>query len=160
MTSENSNIAGQNNEQQSSNESPDPVAPDSLEEREVDNVGSGSVNASMSSSESLSQAQNTRLQAMAAKKAELEATLTSLQAQRSALVAQAKPSPGSNALEEDARTKAALAHANSVIKKHIALLSKYNEIKDIGQGLMGMIAETRSVRIATVMEDFGMEEKD
>ena len=47
-----------------------------------------------------------------------------------------------------------------VIKGHIALLHKYNEIKDIGQGLMGLIADKRDCRVKVVMDDFGMGEKD
>lgn len=61
---------------------------------------------------------------------------------------------------EDEKTKSALASANVTIKEHIALLHKYNEIKDIGQGLMGLIAESRGCRVAVVMEDYGMGEKD
>lgn len=106
---------------------------------------------------------NPRLQAMAAKKAKLEATLESLQTQRSALVAEAKLPSGlamPDQWTEEEKTKQALATANAVIKEHIALLHKYNEIKDIGQGLMGLIADKRGVRVADVMEDFAMDEKD
>lgn len=104
-----------------------------------------------------------RLTALATKKAALEATLASLQAEKSSLISSAKlPSglamPGDWSHEE--KTKSALTTANVVIKEHIALLHKYNEIKDIGQGLMGLIADKRGVRMAAVMEDFGMGEKD
>lgn len=108
-------------------------------------------------------ARNPRLEALAAKKANLEATLASLQAQRSALVAEAKLPSGLNMPEtwsEDEKTKSALMTANAAIKDHIALLHKYNEIKDIGQGLMGLIADQRGVRVAKVMDEFGMGEKD
>ncbi|KAK3716804.1 hypothetical protein LTR37_006154 [Vermiconidia calcicola] len=104
-----------------------------------------------------------RLQAMLAKKATLEATLASLQEQRSALVAEARLPSGlamPDSWSEEEKTKSALTNANAVIKEHISLLHKYNEIKDIGQGLMGLIADSRGVRVATVMEDFGMDEKD
>lgn len=47
-----------------------------------------------------------------------------------------------------------------MIKEHIQLLHRYNEIKDIGQGLMGLIAEKRGCRIKDVMEEFGVDEKD
>lgn len=47
-----------------------------------------------------------------------------------------------------------------VIKSHIALLHKYNEIKDIGQGLMGLIADKRDCRVVSVMEEFGVGEGD
>ena len=121
------------------------------------------------STEQLSQApeteapSNPRLQALAAKKANLEAALASLQAQRSALVAATKLPSGlamPDTWTEDEKTKSALASSNGVIKEHIALLHKYNEIKDIGQGLMGLIADKRGVRVATVMEDYGMDERD
>ncbi|KAH9828268.1 Swi5 [Teratosphaeria destructans] len=106
---------------------------------------------------------NPRLAAIEAKRIRLEATLADLQAQRSALVADAKLPSGLGMpadWSEEQRTKQALATANGVIKEHISLLHKYNEIKDIGQGLMGLIADKRGVRIADVMEDFGVSEKD
>ena len=106
---------------------------------------------------------NPRLEALAAKKAKLEETLAGLQTQRSALVAEAKLPSGLTMPESwsnEERTKSALETAKGVIKEHIALLHKYNEIKDIGQGLMGLIADKRGVRMATVMEDYGMCEKD
>lgn len=106
---------------------------------------------------------NPKLQALADKKVRLEETLASLQAQRSALAAEAKLPPGLAIPEswtDEERTKSAMATANGVIKDHIALLHKYNEIKDIGQGLMGLIADKRGVRMATVMEEYGMTEKD
>jgi DNA repair protein Swi5/Sae3 len=106
---------------------------------------------------------NPRLEAIEAKKANLESTLASLKTQRAALVAEAKLSSGlamPNSWSDEERTKAALSTADATIKEHIALLQKYNEIKDIGQGLMGMIADSRGVRIATVMEEYGMDEKD
>ena len=61
---------------------------------------------------------------------------------------------------EEEKTKSALSTANAVIKEHITLLHKYNEIKDIAQGLMGLIAESRGVRVKVVMEEFGMGEGD
>lgn len=61
---------------------------------------------------------------------------------------------------EDEKAKHALASSNAVIKDHIRLLHEYNEIKDIGQGLMGLVAEGRGVRVKDVMGDFGVGEKD
>ncbi|KAK4543091.1 hypothetical protein LTR36_005868 [Oleoguttula mirabilis] len=106
---------------------------------------------------------NPRLAALTAKYATLQATLTSLQHQRSALIAEAKlPSGLAMPAEwsEEQKTKQAFSTANAVIKEHIGLLHKYNEMKDIGQGLMGMIADKRGVRVGTVMEEFEMGEKD
>jgi hypothetical protein len=104
-----------------------------------------------------------RLQALESKKENLEATLSSLQAQRSLLIAEAKLLPGfarDDSLSEGDEVKRTVALANAVVKKHIALLQKYKEIKDIGQGLMGLIAESKDVRIKTVMEDYGLEADD
>ncbi|KAK5121868.1 hypothetical protein LTR85_004439 [Meristemomyces frigidus] len=106
---------------------------------------------------------NPRLAAIAAKRTALEATLSTLQAKRTALVAEAKL-PSGLAMPADwsdeQNTKQALSTANAVIKEHIALLHKYNEMKDVGQGLMGLIADKRGVRVGTVMEEFEMGEKD
>lgn len=89
--------------------------------------------------------------------------MASLESQRSALVAQATSpsnSASSHHTSEEDETRSALATASAAIKHHIALLQKYNEIKDIGQGLMGFIADERGVRIADVMEEFGVDGKD
>lgn len=104
-----------------------------------------------------------RLQALATKKANHEATLEALKTQRAALVANSKLPSGlamPDSWTEDEKTRSALASAHVTIKEHITLLHKYNEIKDIGQGLMGLIADSRGARVAAVMEDYGMGEKD
>ena len=106
---------------------------------------------------------NPRLAALAVKRANLDTKFSDLQARRSALVEEAKLPSGLGMpadWSEEQKTKQALTSANEVIKEHIKLLHKYNEIKDIGQGLMGLIADKRGVRIANVMEDFEMGEKD
>lgn len=54
----------------------------------------------------------------------------------------------------------ALALARSTIKRHIHLLHSYNEIRDVGQGLFGIIAEQKGVRIVKVMEEFGVGNDD
>lgn len=46
------------------------------------------------------------------------------------------------------------------MRKHISLLHTYNEIKDVGLGLMGMIAEERGVRVKEVVAEFGVGEGD
>ena len=46
------------------------------------------------------------------------------------------------------------------MKRHISLLNAYNEIKDVGQGLIGLIADSRGVRVKEVMEEMGVGEKD
>ena len=42
------------------------------------------------------------------------------------------------------------------IKGHIGLLHEYNAIRDIGTGLMGLIAERRGVRTLDVYGEFGL----
>lgn len=55
--------------------------------------------------------------------------------------------------------KAALAHAQVVANKHISSLKRYNEIKDIALGMLGLIAEKEGKRLAEVMEERGVSEK-
>jgi hypothetical protein len=51
-------------------------------------------------------------------------------------------------------------HAHGTIKKHIKLLHRYNETRDVGQGLIGMVAENRKVRVRDVQEEFGVRDGD
>ncbi|KAK7207498.1 Swi5-domain-containing protein [Myxozyma melibiosi] len=67
--------------------------------------------------------------------------------------------------EESAKLKN--PDAAQTIKRHIELLKGYNTIRDIGVGLLGMarallnvIADTRGVRVAEVMQEFGLDVKD
>ena len=53
-----------------------------------------------------------------------------------------------------------LNNAQSTIKDHIKLLHQYNETRDIGLGLIGMIAESRKVRIRDCQEEYGVGEGD
>ncbi|EHL01144.1 putative DNA repair protein SWI5 like protein [Glarea lozoyensis 74030] len=46
--------------------------------------------------------------------------------------------------------------AAETVKTHIHLLHQYNDIRDIGQGLIGMIADNRGVRIGELYEEFGV----
>lgn len=109
---------------------------------------------------------NPRLTALEARKATLTQTLTHLKAQRQTLATQAQPPSGLTSktsgepLSDDEILQSALQSSNAVIKQHIALLHKYNEIKDIGQGLMGLIADQRDCRVVKVMEEFGVGEGD
>ncbi|MCJ1275647.1 hypothetical protein MMC21_003450 [Puttea exsequens] len=50
--------------------------------------------------------------------------------------------------------------AQATVKAHIKLLHDYNEVRDVGQGLMGIIAETRGVRVMDVYKDFDVAEGD
>ncbi|TEY57098.1 hypothetical protein BOTCAL_0222g00020 [Botryotinia calthae] len=46
--------------------------------------------------------------------------------------------------------------AKQTVKRHIKLLHDYNDIKDVGQGLLGMIADNRGVRVGELYEEFGV----
>ncbi|RKF60503.1 putative dna repair protein swi5 [Erysiphe neolycopersici] len=52
------------------------------------------------------------------------------------------------------------APAQETVRRHIKLLHDYNDIRDIGQGLIGMIAEQRGVQIGSLYEDYGVGVKD
>ncbi|KAI9645965.1 hypothetical protein NHQ30_005402 [Ciborinia camelliae] len=47
--------------------------------------------------------------------------------------------------------------AHETVKRHIKLLHDYNDIKDVGQGLVGMIADNRGVRVGELYGEFGVE---
>jgi len=53
-----------------------------------------------------------------------------------------------------------LEHSTKTVKQHIELLHAYNGIRDVGQGLIGLIAEQRGVRVKDLMEEFGVDVKD
>jgi hypothetical protein len=55
---------------------------------------------------------------------------------------------------------ALLQHARGVIRQQIQLLNKYNEMKDIGQTLIGLIADDRNVTIRECQEEFGVADGD
>ena len=50
--------------------------------------------------------------------------------------------------------------AAETVKRHIKLLHDYNDIRDVGQALVGMIADNRGVRIGELYEEFGVGLKD
>ncbi|KAM3417560.1 hypothetical protein BST61_g5797 [Cercospora zeina] len=108
-------------------------------------------------------ATNSRVTALRAKQTALQSKLADLQTQRAAYIDKATL-PSGLAMPEDwteeQRAKQALATANGVIKEHISALHRYNEIKDIGLGLMGLVAERRGVRQKIVMEEFGIGDRD
>jgi hypothetical protein len=103
-----------------------------------------------------------------------EITLDELRAQKSAMLATLGALPAIRVLmEENASSDAVMsdgddepseadimAAANKIVKDHIKLLHEYNELKDVGQGLMGLIADQRGVRIVEVQEEFGIDAKD
>jgi DNA repair protein Swi5/Sae3 len=50
--------------------------------------------------------------------------------------------------------------ASDTVKQHIKLLHDYNDIRDVGQGLIGMIADGRGIRVGELYEEFGVDLKD
>lgn len=104
--------------------------------------------------------QENTLAELKAQKAALIASLASLPSIR-ALIAQAKDA--NTAVQEgDAEytENEIMGAAQRLNQKHIKLLHEYNEIKDVGQGLMGLIADQRGVRIIEVQDEFGIDPKD
>jgi len=103
-----------------------------------------------------------------------EITLAELKAQKSAMLASLAALPAIQVLmEENASADIEMTEAdeepteadimtaaNKIVKDHIKLLHEYNELKDVGQGLMGLIADQRGVRIIEVQEEFGIEAQD
>ena len=146
-------------------ESPKPAVPEAPT-AQSSSVNPGSTNTAQKPT---SESTNPRLTALLTKKSTLQQTLANLESERQNLATQAKlpsglPLPSTNpageALPDDELLTSALKVSNTVIKSHIALLHKYNEIKDIGQGLMGLIADKRDCRVVRVMEEFGVGEGD
>lgn len=100
-----------------------------------------------------------------------ETTLDEMRAQKAALLASLGALPAIQVLiEEHALSDAELddandvptktdiiAAANKIVREHIKLLHEYNELKDMGQGLMGLIADQRGARIVEVQEEFGID---
>ncbi|MCJ1285190.1 hypothetical protein MMC26_004528 [Xylographa opegraphella] len=83
--------------------------------------------------------------------------IASLQAKISALSAQIA---ATQAQIEAIKPQLKSPSPETTVKQHIALLHTYNEIRDVGQGLLGMVAENRGVRIRDVYGEFGVAEGD
>ncbi|EKV05058.1 DNA repair protein Swi5/Sae3, putative [Penicillium digitatum PHI26] len=45
-------------------------------------------------------------------------------------------------------------------ERYTQRLHEYNDIKDVGQGLMGLLADARGVRQVEVEREFGVSEED
>ncbi|KAE9978281.1 hypothetical protein EG328_001529 [Venturia inaequalis] len=73
------------------------------------------------------------------------------------IAAHTTPLPAPIPPEDDAKL---MAEARLAIKDHIGRLHRYNEIRDVGQGLIGMIADQRGRRIVDCMDEFGVEVGD
>ncbi|KAJ5144196.1 uncharacterized protein N7515_002983 [Penicillium bovifimosum] len=79
----------------------------------------------------------------------LRASITNLEAKRSEL--EAELASITTKLKDD---------PNATVERHIRLLHDYNEIKDVGQGLMGLIADSKGVRQVDVEKEFGVGDQD
>ncbi|KAH8815595.1 Swi5-domain-containing protein [Xylogone sp. PMI_703] len=82
--------------------------------------------------------------------------IASIQARNAALEAEI----AAKRTELEGIQKELLHPAGDTVKKHIKLLHDYNDIKDIGQGLIGMIADNRGVRVRDLYPEFGLDPKD
>lgn len=71
---------------------------------------------------------------------------------------QSGSAPGSQS--DEASEWRTLKAAKEVVSNHISLLTAYNNMRDLGLGLMGMLAEERRGRVGEVMEEFGMDKED
>ncbi|EED18246.1 DNA repair protein Swi5/Sae3, putative [Talaromyces stipitatus ATCC 10500] len=81
----------------------------------------------------------------------LQSTITNLENQIATLQSQL----------QEATSKLRSPNAPSqTVQNHIRLLHDYNEIRDIGQGLLSLIAEKRGVRYKDVLEEFGVDAND
>ena len=65
-----------------------------------------------------------------------------------------------NNQDYQAQVQATLATAHTIVQTHIRLLHDYNAIKDIGQGLFGLIADSRGLRLREIHEEFGVDDSD
>ncbi|KAJ5643017.1 uncharacterized protein N7484_005524 [Penicillium longicatenatum] len=63
--------------------------------------------------------------------------------------------------KEVAESKAELRNdPSTTVQRHVRLLHEYNEVKDAAQGLMGLIADAKGVRVAEIHKEYGVDEKD
>ncbi|KAH0354167.1 hypothetical protein KCU81_g1287, partial [Aureobasidium melanogenum] len=113
------------------------------------------------SSKTSSSGRDIQLDALRARQAALEATVAELLSQRTSLVNTFSTTSDTQDLEDtEIRAKLAVDAVNLKIKSQIKQLQQYNDIKDIGTQLMGIIAEKRGCRIGEVQEEFGIKPDD
>ncbi|KAI8940923.1 hypothetical protein NX059_012539 [Plenodomus lindquistii] len=149
--------------------------PNSIRTRSVDNVPSPESTTSTSQSPLISIAPgNPCIAHPPPPQTPQDITLAELKAQKTALLTSLANLPAIQVLIEEgtgaeakvndklegATEEDIMAAANKIVKEHIKLLHEYNELKDVGQGLMGLIADQRGVRIVDVQDEFGIEAKD
>ncbi|RAR14340.1 dna repair protein swi5 sae3 [Stemphylium lycopersici] len=104
--------------------------------------------------------QEITLAELRAQKAGLLASLRTLPAIRVLMEEMASSDTGADGGYDEPSETDIMSAANRIVKEHIKLLHEYNELKDVGQGLMGLIADQRGVRIVEVQDEFGIDAKD
>jgi hypothetical protein len=104
--------------------------------------------------------QEITLAELKAQKASLLASLATLPAIRSLMEEQDSPDVDMSDNHGEPTEADVMAAVNKIVKNHIKLLHEYNELKDAGQGLMGLIADQRGVRIVEVQDEFGIDAND
>ncbi|KAF2128453.1 Swi5-domain-containing protein [Dothidotthia symphoricarpi CBS 119687] len=138
------------------------------------NIPSASTESKQQTQLDQSQKHTEALPSSTPKRTPQETTLAELKAQKAALLSSLANFPAIQVLmeENDASdvdmsdgdgepTDAdVMAAANKIVKEHIKLLHEYNELKDVGQGLMGLIADQRGVRIVEIQDEFGVDAQD
>ncbi|KAF4815950.1 DNA repair protein SWI5-like protein [Colletotrichum siamense] len=72
------------------------------------------------------------------------------------------PPQGREAGDEATKKDKEFEEASAVVARHVKLLREYNEIKDVGQQLMGLVAENRGATVGSLYEtgEFGVGPKD
>ncbi|KAI8246895.1 DNA repair protein SWI5-like protein [Colletotrichum sp. SAR 10_99] len=72
------------------------------------------------------------------------------------------PPQGRESDEAAAKKDKEFEEASAVVARHVKLLREYNEIKDVGQQLMGLVAENRGATVGSLYEtgEFGVGPKD
>ncbi|KAL1608464.1 hypothetical protein SLS60_003406 [Paraconiothyrium brasiliense] len=105
-------------------------------------------------------AQEITLEELRAKRASLIASLAALPVIRNIIANTDSLDTSSQKSPVEPTDGDVMSAAQKINRKHIKLLHEYNEIKDVGQGLMGLIADQRGVRIVEVQDEFGVDAKD
>ncbi|KFY46261.1 hypothetical protein V495_02585 [Pseudogymnoascus sp. VKM F-4514 (FW-929)] len=138
----------------------EPAAEPTVAEAEAVDATESTVTGSLKSSEESTSAPAPEEQSQEAKEEERkEKQIEAIKARNQELAEQVK---AMEAQLVEARGKLKNPDAAATVKAHIKRLHAYNEIRDIGQGLIGLIAEQRGVRIKECYEsgEFGVGAKD
>ncbi|KAJ6096843.1 hypothetical protein N7486_007589 [Penicillium sp. IBT 16267x] len=108
-----------------------------------------------------------RLKGLRASITQLETELSQLEKEVAENKAELRYVPGVGwtylnhmAVEYDANATWFRDDPKTTIQRHVRLLHEYNEIKDAAQGLMGLIADAKGVRVAEIHQEYGVDEKD